>query len=85
MASIFDELLGQLNSGGVSAISDSVGATEDQVSKVVMGALPALLGGLAKESSSSGGASALAAALDRDHDGTSLQHSLQRRKCLYPT
>jgi hypothetical protein len=37
-----------------------------------MGALPALLGGLAKESSDSGGATSLAAALDRDHDGSIL-------------
>ena len=72
MSSILEELMGQLQGGGLSALSQQLGADEGQVSKAAMGALPALLGGLANNSASSSGAGALAQALDRDHDGSVL-------------
>lgn len=74
MSSIFDELMGQLQEGGISQISQALGANEQQVTQAAMGALPALLSGLAKNSASPDGASALASALDRNHDGSVLDN-----------
>ena len=66
-------LLGQVLSGNnVSAISQQIGADESTTSSAIQAALPLILGGLANNASSEGGASALAGALDRDHDGSVL-------------
>ncbi len=66
-------LLGQVLSGNnLSAISQSIGADESTTSSAIQAALPMLVGGLARNASSEGGASALAGALDRDHDGSVL-------------
>lgn len=66
-------LLGQVLSGNnVSAISQQIGADESTTSSAIQAALPLLLGGLANNAQSEGGASALAGALDRDHDGSVL-------------
>lgn len=66
-------LLGQVLSGNnVSAISQQIGADESTTSSAIQAALPMLLGGLANNAQSEGGASALAGALDRDHDGSVL-------------
>lgn len=67
--SLMDEVMQQLQGGGLEAISKQVGVDTGQVSKVVQGALPAILGGLAKNSATPEGLGALAGALDRDHDG----------------
>ena len=72
MASIFEQLLGQLGGGAVDQISRQVGGQQNQVSSAVMSALPALLGALSKNASNEGGAGALLGALDRDHDGSVL-------------
>jgi hypothetical protein len=66
-----DEIMGTLqSSGGLGQMGRSVGVDESDVSKVVAGALPALLAGLNRNTNSASGASSLAAALDRDHDGS---------------
>lgn len=66
-----DGLLGQVLSGdNLSAISQSIGADEGTTSSAIQAALPLIVGGLARNASSEGGASALAGALDRNHDGS---------------
>ena len=66
-------LLGQVMSGGnLGAISQAIGADESSTSTAIQAALPMLLGGLARNAQSDDGASALAGALDRDHDGSML-------------
>ena len=66
---LIEQVMKQLQGGGISEISRQVGASENQVTDVVSGALPAILAGLSRNASSSKGSSALASALDRDHDG----------------
>ena len=66
-------LLGQVLSGdNLGAISQAIGADESTTSSAIQAALPMILGGLARNASSEGGASALAGALDQDHDGSVL-------------
>ncbi len=66
-------LLGQVLGGGnLGAISQAIGADENTTSTAVQAALPLLLGGLARNAQSEDGASSLAGALDRDHDGSVL-------------
>lgn len=72
MPNALDLIMQQLQGGGIGQMSRSLGLGEDDVSKVVGGALPALMGGLTRNSQSPEGASSLLAALDRDHDGSIL-------------
>lgn len=73
MASILDSLMGALQgSGGIGQLSRSVGIEERDVTRVLSGALPAILAGLNRNAASSEGASDLLAALDRDHDGSTI-------------
>lgn len=66
-------LLGQVLGGGnLGAISQTIGADENTTSTAIQAALPMLIGALANNASSDQGASALAGALDRDHDGSVL-------------
>jgi len=61
-----------LGGGTVNQISQAIGADESTTNNAIQAALPMLLGGLANNTASEGGASALAGALDRDHDGSVL-------------
>lgn len=61
-----------LSGDTVSQISQTIGEDESTTSSAIQAALPMLLGGLAHNSSTEEGASALAGALDRDHDGSVL-------------
>lgn len=70
--SLIDLLGQQLQGSAVEAIARQVGAPTRQTETVVAGALPMLVAGLSKGATSSEGASALAGALDRDHDGSVL-------------
>jgi hypothetical protein len=73
MSSLLETLSGQLLGGDtVGQLSRTIGADEGATTKALAGALPILLGGLAGNSSRSQGASSLASALDRDHDGSVL-------------
>ncbi len=66
-------LLGQVMGGGnLGAISQTIGADESTTSTAIQAALPMLIGAMARNTSSEDGASALAGALDRDHDGSVL-------------
>jgi hypothetical protein len=66
---LFGSLMQQLGGGGIEQIGRSVGLDSGDVSKVVAGAVPAILTGLTRNSASSSGAAGLLGALDRDHDG----------------
>ena len=70
--SLLEGLMSQLEGGGIDAISRQVGVSRDQAMQVASGALPALLGGLDRNSQDPAEAAALAGALDRDHDGSVL-------------
>jgi hypothetical protein len=61
-----------INSDTIKQISQQLGVDEESTIGAIQAALPMLLGGLANSSSSQSGASALLAALDRDHDGSVL-------------
>lgn len=63
-----------LSGDTVSQISQSIGADEGSTNNAIQAALPILLGGLAHQSSTDEGASALAGALERDHDGSLLDN-----------
>jgi hypothetical protein len=62
----------QLDSGAMNQLGRQLGTDSQSTQNAVQAALPLLLGALAKNSASSGGADALAGALDRDHDGSIL-------------
>jgi hypothetical protein len=59
-----------MQGGGIDEISRRVGVDRDQVSSVVAGAMPMLIGALSRNTAESRGAESLAGALDRDHDGS---------------
>lgn len=71
--SMYEEILSQLGSSGLTEIGRETGLAPADASRAVAGALPAILAGLANNSvNSSAGAASLASALDRDHDGSVL-------------
>jgi hypothetical protein len=72
MSSLLDLLTSQLGGEQTRQISRAIGADEASTSKAISGALPMLLGALSNNAGASDGASALAGALDRDHDGSIL-------------
>ncbi len=69
---LLGSLMGQLGGGGIDEIGRSVGLDSGDVSKVLAGAMPAILTGLTRNTSSGSGAAGLLGALDRDHDGSIL-------------
>ena len=71
MEAALDALMDSLeSSGGLGQMSRSTGVDEGDVAKVLSGALPALMSGLARNTESADGAAGLLSALDRDHDGS---------------
>lgn len=69
---ILGSLLQELGGGGVGEIARTVGVESSDVTSVLSGAVPAILAGLTRNSSSGAGAASLLDALDRDHDGSVL-------------
>ena len=69
MSSIFDLLTDKLAGEGLAKIQQQLGTDGATTAKAVPAALGTLMGALAKNSSQSDGAEALAGALSRDHDG----------------
>src|SRR5258706_2897296 len=63
-----------LSGEAVSQISQTIGADESSTSSAIQAALPMLLGGLAHQSSTDEGASALAGALERDQHSSVLDN-----------
>jgi hypothetical protein len=73
MADLFDMLQSQVGESLVGALTGQLGgASKQQTSNGVQGAMSILMSALAKNTQSPKGASALGAALDRDHDGSIL-------------
>ena len=71
MESVLDSLMKSLQgSGGIGQMSRATGMDQSDITKVLSGALPALMAGLSRNASSTEGVSGLLAALDRDHDGS---------------
>ncbi len=58
--------------GGIDQISRETGIDKEKVASVVGGAVPMMMGALARNSAQTSGAEALASALNRDHDGSIL-------------
>lgn len=69
MADILGGIVSQLGSGGLSQIAQALGTDESKAGDAIGMALPALLGGMAKNAKSPEGAEALAGALDKHGDG----------------
>lgn len=68
--SISDLIMQQLGQQGISMITQKIGAQDDnQTSGAIGAALPVLMSAMARNTQNEQGASALAGALDRDHDG----------------
>ncbi len=74
MSSILETLTRQLDGNAVGEIGRQLGVNKGVAGTAVASALPLLLGALARNSAKDHGASALAAALDRDHDGSILDN-----------
>ena len=72
MASITDQLLQQLGGGGLSQISQQIGADEASTGSALNMAMPLLVSALANNSTQPDGAQALHQALANDHDGSVL-------------
>jgi len=73
MADLFDMLQSQVGESLVGALTNQMGgASRDQTSNGVQGAMSILMSALAKNAKQPDSASALGAALDRDHDGSIL-------------
>ncbi len=68
-----DLLQGQLDDNVIEHLSQQIGgASKEQTAAAADGILSTLMAALAKNAAAPGGASALSAALDRDHDGSIL-------------
>ncbi|MEN8163119.1 MAG: DUF937 domain-containing protein [Acidobacteriota bacterium] len=67
--SIVSGLMQQLQGGGIGEIAKTLNLNDDQVSNVVSGALPALMGAFSRNAGSQSGADALFGALAGKHDG----------------
>lgn len=61
-----------LDGNTISRMSQTLGTDQTTTTNAIQVALPMLLGGLAKNSSTPDGATSLLGALDRDHDGSVL-------------
>lgn len=67
--SVLNDLMQQLQGGGIGEISKTLGIGEDQIGQVVSGALPALMGAFSRNTGSASGAGALFSALAGQHSG----------------
>jgi hypothetical protein len=67
--SVLDILNEQFDVSTVQQISRQIGADADTTEAAIVGALPVLLGGLARNAQQPSGAAAILGALGKDHDG----------------
>ncbi len=72
MSTLTDQLLQQLNGGGLSQISQQINADEGATGSALSLAMPLLMSALANNSAKPDGAQALHQALTNDHDGAIL-------------
>ncbi|MCI5080354.1 MAG: DUF937 domain-containing protein [Saprospiraceae bacterium] len=70
---VMELLQGQLSEGMLDQLTQQIGgADKQQTAAAASGIISTLMGGLAKNASSTDGAAAISNALDRDHDGSIL-------------
>jgi len=69
MSGLLDSIMQQLGGDTMRGLGQRLGTDDDTASRAVQAALPALVGALARNAQSAEGATSLAGALDRDHDG----------------
>ena len=74
MAGILDLLGPALSGGTLQNLSRSVGTDEQTTQRAMMAALPVILGAMNKNTNDPQRAQSLASALERDHDGSLLDH-----------
>jgi hypothetical protein len=74
MATLFDTMMGQLDEDSLRQISSHLGAEEAQTKSAIGMAIPTLVSALARNARGRRGRESLANALDRDHDGSLLDH-----------
>lgn len=74
MTNLLDLLQGQLSDGLIEQLSATIDADPKQTATAAQGIMSTLVSGLAKNASTPEGASSLASALDRDHDGSILNN-----------
>jgi len=74
MAQLMDSITQSLGGDTMKQISRQLGADEGTTQAAIAAAVPLLLAGLARNSSSPDGASALHGALEKDHDGSILDN-----------
>lgn len=74
MAGILDGVMQQLDGESLQKMSTALGTDNATTSNAVSAAVPLLVAALAKNSATPEGATALAGALDRDHDGSALNN-----------
>lgn len=74
MAGILDLLGPALSGGSLQNLSRSIGTDEQTTQRAMMAALPVILGAMNKNTNDPRGAQSLASALERDHDGSLLDH-----------
>ena len=70
--SVLDSLMPLLAGGNLQQIAGQLGVSQEQAGTAVTAAVPLLVGAMQRNASSPEGLSALAGALDRDHDGSIL-------------
>ncbi len=69
---LLSTIAGTLGGSTLDDLSNQIGAPKAKTQSALSAALPMLLGGLAKNTQTDEGAASLAAAVDRDHDGSLL-------------
>ena len=74
MNSILDLLADHIGGDNIGQLAGAIGAEPQQTQSAVAAALPALLTALNRQTNTTAGAQGLASALDRDHDGSLLDH-----------
>lgn len=74
MKNILGEILSRIDDNSLETISRQVNAPPDKAKTALASAIPILMNALAKNSSTSEGATSLKNAIARDHDGSLLDH-----------
>ena len=74
MNGILDLLADNIGGDNIGQIAGAIGADPRKTQTAVAAALPAILTALNRNTNSNAGAQGLASALDRDHDGSLLDH-----------
>ena len=74
MTGILDLLADHIGGDDIGQIAGAIGASPQQTQTAVAAALPAILTALNRNTNSTEGAQNLAGALERDHDGSLLDH-----------